>query len=265
MRNCTLLHTIALEPARWTERRVSICLAEIAERLVAYGFKYLEVFEPHLTGASDHLAIKCACRHFGLEMVVLSSYLDLSPLSSDEPTFKSALSDLEGLVESFQFDKVRLFPGHAVSPYDEAAFKELCYRVKIIAARMTRTEILLESHEDTIADSPQRLVDAIEAIARPNVGILFQPTRFNWDETLSQYNLQKKYIRHMHLQNRSPKGGFSLLADGVVDWGKLLRGVSCQTSLEFVPAGICLEEKFCIDEVLAQARSEMLVIQELYR
>ena len=73
------LHTIALEPARWTAQRVSQNLIDLLPVIAEAGFPEVEVFEPHLTSETTSGEIRDAFARFGITPVILSSYLNMNP------------------------------------------------------------------------------------------------------------------------------------------------------------------------------------------
>ncbi len=257
-------HTIALEPARWTPQRVSQSLTTLLPRIARAGFRTLEIYEPHLREEALRPAIRESLEKNALKPEILSSYLDLAALAPGD--LPAAVSALEETLRYFGFAKLRLFPGPKISPGDTAAVEAFAGRLASVAARLDGIEILLETHDGSIADDPHRIVELVKDLALPTVGLVFQPTIFDGEKACAQFALQKEFIRHIHLQNRAPSGGFETLERGVTPWSRILRdlppGVSA--SLEFVPAGICSEADFDLDAVLAQAIAEKTFVEGLF-
>jgi len=254
-------HTIALEPARWTPQRVSQSLTTLLPRIARAGFRTLEIYEPHLREEVLRPAIRETLEKNALKPEILSSYLDIAALSAGE--LPAAVSTLEETLRYFGFRKLRLFPGPRISPSDAAAVEGFAARLALVAARLEEIEILLETHDGSIADDPRRIVAVVGDLGLPNVGLLFQPTVFDGEKACEQFAIQKEFIRHIHLQNRTPAGGFATLENGVTPWSRILRGVPAgvAATLEFVPAGICPEESFDLDGVLAQAVAEKTFVE----
>lgn len=251
-----LLHTIALEPARWTLQRVSQNLADLISKIRRTRFKSLEIFEPHLT-ASDESAIKDMLdEKDGLRPVMLSSYLQVSPQNTDDAKFASDKKDLVQRVQRFGFEKVRLFPGGGVSPANKEAVKIVSDRIAEIAAELPNVQILLETHDGSIADKPEAIMELVEKIGLKNVGILWQPTIFKAEPAYKQFTMQKPLIRHIHLQNRHQDGSFSTLKEGIIPWDKILTELDVDVSLEFVPTGICTVDTFDVAKSLGEAVME---------
>jgi len=249
-------HTIALEPARWTPRRVSQSLLDLLPKIAGAGFRTVEFFEPHLRDDTQWPAIRDLLRECALEAGILSSYIDVAGLpAADLP---GALSTLEETLRFFGFSKVRIFPGPRISPADETGVAAFTKRMSRLAEQLAGFEILLETHDLSIADDPDRIVQVVKDIAAPNVGLLFQPTFFDGKSEHAQFARQKGCIRHVHLQNRKRDLAFDTRENGVTPWRAILSELSpgVNASLEFVPAGICPEEQFDLEAVLAQTIQE---------
>lgn len=251
-----LLHTIALEPARWTPKRVSCRLIELLAPIAGAGFDCLEIYEPHLDGEAAE--IRDGLESNQLQPVVLSSYLNLKPAETSDEELSQKLNILAGRIEYFGFKKLRLFAGPGMSTTDTAGITTFSARVKAIATRLPQTEVLLETHDGSLAEDPRLIVRIVEDLALPNVGLLYQPTSFTAESALGQLALQKHLIRHLHLQNRNPDGTFATLSEGVVPWDTILSELApgVDATLEFVPAGICTVEEFSLEATLAQVCSE---------
>ena len=190
----------------------------------------------------------------GLTPVVLSSYLNINT----DDAFKEKLENLISLLNAFGFSKVRIFPGSGLDPKNEAAVERFEERLQNIAQALSTVEILLETHDHSLADDPALLVKMLERLQIPNVGLLYQPSLFLEQESQEQMHLQKHLVRHLHLQNRDAEQGFATIAKGVVPWPKILAelGRRVPMTLEFVPKGICPLAAFNLEAVLQQARAD---------
>src|SRR5581483_11238266 len=124
-----LLHTIALEPARWTPQRVSQPIVDLLPQIAdKTPFKKLEIFEPHLTYAADENAVREVFAEHQLEPVILSSYFDLAKAAPD--VFEHESAELLRRVRTFGFKKVRLFPGPGIPLDDKARIESFVERVR---------------------------------------------------------------------------------------------------------------------------------------
>jgi len=250
-----LFHTISMEPARWTSQRVSQKLSDLIPKIAGASFEKLEIYEPHLAAEDEEALLASLFKH-GLDPVMLSSYLQISPGKTDNEKFAAEKGELIARVKRFGFHKVRLFPGGGVSPKDGDAIKVVAERISQIARELAGVQILLETHDGSIADEPAAIVAFVDQLHLPNVSLLYQPTIFKPEPALQQFAVQKHLIRHVHLQNRDADGKFSTLKEGVVPWDKILPQLDVDLTLEFVPSAICPVEKFDLEKSLSEAVAE---------
>ena len=254
-----LFHTIAVEPARWTPQRVSRPLVELLPHIAAAGFREIEIYEPHLGKETVSPALKKAFADNGLVPRILSSYLSLNPNETTDAELQSKVEQIAERTDFYELQKLRLFPGPKMRPSDEAGVEVFIRRVKIIAGRLPNLEILLETHDGSLADDPEVITRIVKELALPNVGLLFQATFFQDRESiLEQFRIEKPFIRHVHLQNRLPDHSFVGMREGIIPWAEILTELdtSVEGTLEFVPAGVCGEDRFNLAATLEQARAE---------
>ena len=258
-----LLHTIALEPARWTPARVSQRLVDLLAPIADAGFEQIEIFEPHLDGDASEIC-EGLVKH-QLQPVMLSSYLDLNPATTSDTEHASKVEILADRIQFFGFQKLRLFAGSRMSPTDPGAIAAFTTRVRVLANSLPKTEVLLETHDGSLADDSRLIVRIVEELDLPNVGLLYQPTLFTAESALAQLALQKHLIRHVHLQNRNPDLSFATLRNGVIPWKSIFAELSpdVDATLEFVPVAICTVEQFDLKAALAEARAEVEYAREI--
>lgn len=261
-----LLHTIALEPARWTPQRVLRPLLEILPAIARAGFYKLEIFEPHLTLAADESALRAELAALHLVPLVLSSYLDLTPGAVTEAAYEEQSRALLDRVDFFGFRKVRLFPGRRIPAGTEAETEAIvAARLMQLADERPRVDFLIETHNDSLADDPAAMVRLMERCARPNLGLIWQPTVFKPDLARAQLALQRDWVRHFHLQNRDARDQFVRLGSGVIPWGELLAMMPARTdvTVEFVPSAICAPGDFNLAASVQEAVEEFGCIAKI--
>ncbi len=261
-----LLHTIALEPARWTPQRVSRPLAEILPVIAGAGFYKLEVFEPHLSLLPDEGVMVALFERHHLVPTVLSSYLEVSPHRNPDASYLRQADELLARVDRFGFSKVRLFPGQSPDAAQTAAtIRAVGERLHDLAGRRPGVEFLLETHEGSLADDPACAVALVEAGGAPNIGLLWQPTIFEPDAARAQWEVQQAHVRHIHLQNRTADGKFCRLSEGVIPWAEILEAArfGVDVSLEFVPSGVCEVESFELTTSVQEAVEEFAFVVNL--
>ncbi len=257
-----LLHTIALEPARWTPQRVAQPLVKLLPHLAAHGFSRIEIFEPHIANRAEWPQISAALKDSNVQAVMLSSYLDLHPRATPDQELDGRIGDLKRAMDTFGFRKVRIFPRADLTADGARIFTMRLHR---LAAAIPQTEILLETHDGSLADDPALLVSVMENLDLERVGLLYQPTFFDAAQSLDQFEMQKPFIRHLHLQGRSDDKGFVKLRDGLVPWERIIPALddSVTATLEFVPSAICPVEQFDLETSLREAREEMDYVQKI--
>jgi sugar phosphate isomerase/epimerase len=253
-----LLHTICVEPARWTTERVARPLGALLPSIARAGFRTLEVFEPHLALSKDRSGLLRQMGELGLTPSILSSYINLNERETPDAEFHEEVRKVQDLAGEFGFQRMRVFPGPRMNPASAGDIAAFLSRLEHLRDALPRVEILLESHDGSLADDPQVFASIFRRLQGPGAGLLYQPTRFPSEEAVAQFKLQKPFIRHVHLQNRKPDLSFATLAEGIVPWGRLLSELDpdVSVSLEFVPAGICPVQEFDLEKTLLQAVSE---------
>jgi len=262
-----LFHTIAVEPARWTPQRTSRDLVLLLPLIAAAGFRRIEVFEPHLTSAATSPEIRDAFRSLQLTPEILSSYLNLNPAETSPAVVDANAEIIRARIEYYGFPRMRLFPGPRMEPSDKAGVREFTARLERLAAMLPGTEILLETHDGSLADDPETITRIVRDLAIPTIGLLYQPTLFEPGDALRQFAVELPFIRHVHLQNRHPDLTFASLKEGVIPWVQIFPQLppTVTATLEFVPAGICSVEAFDLAATLLQAKSEAAYIAEISR
>lgn len=245
-----LLHTIALEPARWTARRVSQRLTDLVPKMAAAGFWQIEIFEPHLAAESARDILGRLSAH-EVEPVVLSSYLDLAQLA--EEAVAPAIASVRARMDEFGFRKIRLFPGPKIAPDDGERVALFTKRLFRLAECLAPREVLLETHDGSIADDPAALLKIIDFYPGTNVGLLYQPTVFRAEEAWAQFKQQQAQVRHLHLQDRDAGRKVVFPGEGVLPWPRMLEAFAGDVTIEFLPGGMKSEESFNLDETLQEA------------
>jgi sugar phosphate isomerase/epimerase len=260
-----LFHTIALEPARWTPQRTSQDLADLLPLIASAGFDRIEVYEPHLKDPAATQTIRNALQAGNLVPEVLSSYLNLNPTQTSSSQLDAQMEELRDRINTYGFRRVRIFPGPGMNPADKPGVAIFIERLEKLITALPGTEILLETHDGSLADDAETITQIVRDLNAPSVGLLYQPTFFQPERALRQFALQQPCIRHVHLQNRNPDLTFSTLRDGIVPWPQIIPQLdkTVTATLEFVPIGICSIEKFDLTATLREAQSEAAYVREI--
>ena len=243
-------------------KRVSQRLLDLVPKIAEAGFAEVEVFEPHI----DLEALEEIRQSFGAHSVrptVLSSYLDLAALA--EEAIPAAVDELKVKTGALGFRKIRLFPGPKISPADGEGvtiFEERLFR---LATELGPVEVLLETHDGSIADDPRRVLDIVSRYKGKNIGLLYQPTVFKEPEAWEQFEMQKAFIRHVHLQDRDANRKIVFPNDGILPWQRILGEFAGDVTIEFLPAGMLPEEEFSLAATLDEARRVRAFIEKVQR
>ncbi len=177
------------------------------------------------------------------------------------------LEEMRQRIDYYGFRSVRIFPGPGMNPSDRQGIAVFIGRLERLVASLPGTQILLETHDGSLADDPETITDIVRELHAPSVGLLYQPTFFEPDRALRQFDLQQPFIRHVHLQNRHPDLSFALLREGVIPWHRILPALdkTVTATLEFIPVAICPVEQFDLPAALLQAQSESASAQAMAR
>jgi sugar phosphate isomerase/epimerase len=164
----------------------------------------------------DASELGVAARHLGAPIIVLSPY-EKRIADADENVRATALGHLEHVIcmaAAMGTRGVRILAGEEVGDNKfPAALSRLAVslrRLSDVAAPHSVT-LLIENHMDTMATSALRTVAICEAVARPNVGILFDPANLatlKAEGFLDALALQAKYICHVHVKD-------AIIGDGI--------------------------------------------------
>ena len=111
-----LFHTISMEPARWTSQRVSQKLSDLIPKIAGASFEKLEIYEPHLAAEDEEALLASLFKH-GLDPVMLSSYLQISPGKTDNEKFAAEKGELIARVNQLDGSSASYLPGSVARIY----------------------------------------------------------------------------------------------------------------------------------------------------
>jgi L-ribulose-5-phosphate 3-epimerase len=185
----------------------------------------------------DARALGIAARHLGAPIIVLSPY-EKRIADEDENVRATALGHLEHVVclaAAMGARGVRILAGEEVAD-DEfpAALSRLAASLRLISdvAAPHSITLLIENHMDTMAISALRTVAICEAVARPNVRILFDPANLatlKAEGFLDALVLQARYIGHVHVKDAIVEGGVRktvIPGEGLDPWAETIAALS---------------------------------------
>jgi L-ribulose-5-phosphate 3-epimerase len=186
---------------------------------------------------NDASELGVAARHRGAPIAILSPY-EKRIADVDETVRATALRHLErviGMAAAMGARGVRILAGEAVED-DEfpAALSRLAVSARLLSdvAAAHSITLLIENHMDTTAISASRTVAICEAVARPNVRILFDPANLatlKAEGFLDALALQARYIGHVHVKDAIVEGGVRktvIPGEGLDPWPETIAALS---------------------------------------
>jgi L-ribulose-5-phosphate 3-epimerase len=185
----------------------------------------------------DASELGVAARDLGAPIVVLSPY-EKRIADVDENVRATALGHLEHVIcmaAAMGARGVRILAGEEVGDDKfPAALSRLAASLRLLSdvAAPHSITLLIENHMDTMAISALRTVAICEAVARPNVGILFDPANLatlKAEGFLEALALQASYIRHVHVKDAIVGGGVRrtvVPGEGLDPWPETIAALS---------------------------------------
>ena len=261
------INTICLQIEKWSQPKVPTWpLIELLPEIKKAGFHDIEAWGPHVTGLDDEDVeeLAAALDAAGLEIPSLGAYL---PIRTGQPLeeFWDPAGRCLTLCTDLGITRLRVMPGGVASAGATAAdwqyIPELLGRFCREAAHRD-VVVVAETHGNTLADSVGAALRLVEAVGQPNFRLLFQSYDFQTESTLDQWAALHEHVGHVHLQNRDADGGFTPLAEGTLDYRRLIGqmradGYNGDMVIEFT-AGCVVEksEDYDLAKVLAHAAAD---------
>lgn len=217
---------------------------EMVDRIAALGFDGIEIAarpailtvdtpEPERSRLRAHIA------QSGLELANIACYAGQgeSGLNAEDAAVRDrAGQDIEDhirLAADVGSPRVRVFPGgppglEGVTVDPQRAFEVSVSGIQRLAAIAADlgVSLVIENHPNSIACSAEETVALVEAVARPNVRILYEPSNLlvyaGRDDHEHGFNVQKSWVSHVHIkdQARKPEGGYAatVTGRGILPW-----------------------------------------------
>ena len=221
---------------------------EMIDSLAALGFNGLEMAArpPVLnvaTSEQERARLRSHIGQSGLQLVNIACYAGEAQHglnAADQAVRDKATRDIENhlrLAADVGSPCMRVFPGgeperHGVISDPQKAFEisvSGIQRLATVAVDLNVT-MLIENHPESIAGSAEQTVRLVEAIARPNVRILYEPSNLlvfaGRDDHRHGFEVQKSWIRHVHIKDqiRKPDGTYevTVAGRGIVPWSDIV-------------------------------------------
>ena len=205
-------------------------LEEVIDIAADHGFDGIELWgkPPHLPEDYDESYVrnvKDMAHRKGLTISAFGSYVDpLMPLHQKhfEEAFKIA--------HELGTDLVRIWSGGGPSKSIAPADKRLIhFRLVSITqwANFRSIRLGLEMHNNHLTDSVDSILETIEGVRLPALKTYYQPlARSDADEPHTAAEKLAEHIANVHAQNFDENGNACPIADGVVDYAKIVEILS---------------------------------------
>lgn len=225
-------------------------IAAIVPRLAELGYDGVEVWGPHLEGKPEPelAALRRLAEDAGIALEVLSPYFWLT---NSEALRRESMERAARFVSYCQIlgcRKIRTFTdcgptgvsGRQATP---AQWRLATACLQQIAALDRDIQFVVETHDQTLADTPADALRLLADVGAPNLALIFQCLD---DSLLATWSQLRAHSPHIHLQNRSAEGSYAFLEDGVLDLpaflGQLRReGYAGSLSVEYCGPGTTWE------------------------
>jgi len=263
-----LLNTIALDPNRWTPTKQPYThLETVLDRVVASGFRQLEVWQYHLStlDAAAMDALVAQVLHLGIEAPIVGVYPSLHLEGEARERQWNELALTIERAQRLGTRAVKMFAGSLASEDASEADVErsVAFTRQLIglAAEHGMT-LTAEAHPDTLCDSPEATLGFLEAVGSDTLKVCYQPYDFaSTTQTVADYRALRQHVVHVHLQGRR-NDQMSLLEEAEVDYSVFLNELASDSfegalSIEFVKGCVVPDpSEFDLELVLANAQRD---------
>ena len=202
-------------------------LEQVIPRVAEIGYDALEIFFTHIQSRDD-TALKTiqqlAATH-GIRLLVLSPYFTLTRGRAEyEQTLQTA-ANIVAAAHVLGVTKIRTFTdvgpdGLSSAQATIANWKQAVCGLQTITAMDRSLEFVVETHEQTLADTVATTRRLMQEVAAPNLKVNFQPCEDFLRRGLNfAFDDLAPWISHMHLQQVTPSHGDGWVeATGAIDF-----------------------------------------------
>ena len=260
-----LLNTLALDPNRWTsEKRPAFRLDVLLPEIAARNFDLLEIWQYHLTSASEQelVEIRLMLNDFGMEVPIVGAYpiLHVSGVVVQHEITKF-VRVLE-IASALNARGIKIFAGNQPTAClnDTQYQNSVGFLRKLVELAEERDLLVFtEAHRKTLFDDPVNSLKVLKEVNLPNLKICYQPYEFNSTERfISDYKLLADHIGLLHFQGRRDKR-LVPIEQADIDYALFFDEISNRLdelylSIELVAASVLdAEEEFSLTTVLDNA------------
>lgn len=226
-------------------------LAALIPRLAGLGFDGIEAWGGHLDRLSDAEVddVRRLAEAHGCPIKVVSPYFFLT---RDLPDLeRQSLADAErfvGLARRLGATRVRTFvdagpDGLGSAKADMSHWRRALGHLHAIAGLAPDLRFVIETHGNTLADTPAGVRRLVEESGRPNLRVLYQPGP---EGAVNGWRQLRDLIEHVHLQRHGVAHGTGWLEEDDGDLAGLLSclrsdGYAGTLSVEYCWSGVTWE------------------------
>jgi sugar phosphate isomerase/epimerase len=204
---------------------------EAARQIAGAGFAGMELWYPHIEqmGGAELKEIREMCRALGLAIGVLSPYFSFTRGRERwEQSIRTAAKALEA-ADLLGVEKIRTFidcgpDGLGSQSAGADDWKAAIDGLGTLCAMGPETQFVVETHEDTLADTLPSTRRIVDEVARPNLRLNYQPTRdFLQRGYLKCLEDLYPAVSHMHWEQIRDDGSSTYVEEeGVIDFAALI-------------------------------------------
>jgi 3-dehydroshikimate dehydratase len=225
-------------------------IEEFIPRIAEIGFDAVEIFGQQVEGKSDDdlRRLKDLAAKHCLQILALAPYFSFT---RERAGYDESVARARQFVHYCQVlgaPKLRTFidvgpNGVASAAATDAQWKQGIEGLQTITAFDRKINFVIETHEQTLADTIASTRRVIKEAAAPNLKVLFQPTTFLAEGIQKAYDALVPFIDHLHLQNHNPADGSCWIEEGEIDhpaFFQMLKttGYKGSASLEYCCKGV---------------------------
>ena len=201
-------------------------LEEVVNIAADYGFDGIEIWgkEPHMPPNFDAeyvQKVRAMVLAKGLSVSALGSYVN--PLM---PWYQRHLEEAFKIAQGLRTNLVRIWPGggpsKTISPDDK---RMINFRLTSLTqwAQFRQLTLGLEMHNNNLSDSIDSTLELVKNVELPALKTYYQPFfGSNGDDPYDAAQKLAPYIVNVHAQNADASGNGCPIADGVVDYAKVI-------------------------------------------
>lgn len=270
-----LLNTIALEPNRWTERRIPhFKLVDLLGPIEAAGFRSLEVWQNHvaLLRPEELETLRQRVQQAGIALSIVGMYPAFHLDGSEREGELARWDGMFDIAEMLGARALKVMPGRVPSAQMTAQIWDRS--VEFVREACRRAEkrgliIPLETHAGTVADDPDALLRFLRAVGSEALKVCWQPFDFSsTQKAIELYDRLAPYVVHLHLQGHRGTE-VALLEESDLDYARVLShilasGFDGYLSIEFVQDCVVdAPERLDLNRVLANAQADMRFVESV--